>query len=71
MKNDIVIIFQENYSENNEKIKSNLKSIIDYLIKKLGEEINYPALNISYISYSRKPLYIRQFIIIYLIINEQ
>ena len=51
MKNDIGIIFQENYSENNEKIKSNLKSIIDYLIKKLGEEINYPALNILIVSW--------------------
>ena len=51
MKNDIGTIFQENYSEKNEKIKLNLKSIIDYLIKKLDEDMNYPALDILIVSW--------------------
>ena len=51
MKNDIGTIFQENYSEKNEKIKLNLKSIIDYLIKKLDKDMNYPALDILIVSW--------------------
>ena len=51
MKNDIGVIFQDIYIENNEKIKLNLKSIIDYLIKRLEENKNYPAVNILIVSW--------------------
>ena len=51
MKNDIGSIFQENYKDNEDKIKPSFKLIIDYLIKRLEENINYPAINILVISW--------------------
>lgn len=51
MKNDIGSIFQEDYSDNEEKIKSSFTLIIDYLIKRLEENNNYPAKNILIISW--------------------
>ena len=51
MKNDIGNIFQENYKDNEDKIKSSFKLIIDYLLKRLEENNNYPAINILVISW--------------------
>ena len=45
MKNIVGIIFQEN-SENNEKLKLSTKFIVEYLIKGLEENINYPSVDI-------------------------
>ena len=50
MKNNIGIIFHEN-SEDEEKVMQNFKSIIDYLIKSLEDNINYPSVNILIISW--------------------
>lgn len=55
MKNGIGSIFQENYKDNEDKIKASFKLIIDYLIKRLEEKKeekkNYPAINILVISW--------------------
>ena len=51
MKNEIGTILQSNYSDKNEKIKTSLNLIINYLIKKLGEDINYPSVNILIVSW--------------------
>lgn len=51
MKNNIGSIFQENYKDNEDKIKSSFKLIIDYLLKRLEENNNYPAINILVISW--------------------
>ena len=51
LKNDIGTFFQDNYSEQNEKINSSFKSIIEYLIKKFGEDTKCPYTNILIMSW--------------------
>ena len=51
MKNDIGTLFQDNYSEKSEKINSSFKLIIEYLIKKFGEDAKCPSKNILIMSW--------------------
>ena len=51
LKNDIGTLFQDNYTEKSEKINSSFKLIIEYLIKKFGEDAKCPSTNILIMSW--------------------